>query len=81
MVLDQEEEFFFAAELVVEACGADPSGRGDVTDAGLVVALFGEDPTGALEDLNQLLVVAFLSVCHRHLIIDASLHYSDRQAT
>ena len=37
--------------------------------------LLREDPARALKDLNQLLVVAFLSVYHLCLILGASLDY------
>jgi hypothetical protein len=73
VIQNQKEEFFLAAEVVVESRRADTRGGGYIADTGVMVALFREDPAGTLKDLNQLLIVAFLSGCHRHLILGASL--------
>jgi hypothetical protein len=73
VIQDEEKEFFFAPEVVVETRRADASGGRHIPDSGVVETLLREDAARALKDLNQLLVVAFLSVYHLGLILGASL--------
>src|SRR5690606_12603140 len=64
VVLDQEEQLFLAAEVVVEAGQAGPGRPADVADARGVVALLGEHRGRRSQQLLELVVVGAPGLAH-----------------
>jgi hypothetical protein len=60
LVADRDQQLLLAAEVVVEAAGADPQLLGELGHRGLVVAALGEHARGAEDDLGLAAVVALL---------------------